>query len=127
MAAALSLQQFSQSLSSLEPFTRARLNSNSLQNSSRTATAGHTALPSNGPPPSLNSGDLNHAVERLDELARLLQRELQFSVDETSGRVIIKVIDKESNELIRQIPPEEILDLISRFEQLNSGLVSAEA
>lgn len=127
MAVDLNVQQTLRSLLSLEPFSRTRLNSNLPQNTSQKPTDGGIALTSKDASTSLKSDELKNAVEQLDKLARLVRRELQFSVDETSGRVVIKVIDTKSNETIRQVPPEEVLNLISRFEQLNSGLVSAEA
>jgi len=54
---------------------------------------------------------LNEAVSRIQDYVQNLQRELQFTVDEKSGRTIITVIDSETDMVIRQIPPEEILAL----------------
>jgi flagellar protein FlaG len=39
------------------------------------------------------------------------QRSLQFSQDEESGRIVVKVINKETNEVVRQFPPDELLSL----------------
>lgn len=127
MAGNLNVQQTSQSLLSVEAFRRPRLTPHPTPDASQETTLDHRALVSKDPSTFLNSDELRKAVERLDELARVVRQELQFSVDETSGRVVIKVIDIESKETIRQIPPEEILNLISRFKELNSGLVNTEA
>lgn len=54
---------------------------------------------------------LDSAVRNLNEYVRIVQRELQFSIDEASGQMVIKVFDKESQEVIRQIPREEALRL----------------
>jgi flagellar protein FlaG len=40
---------------------------------------------------------------------------LEFSMHEESGRSIIKVVEKDTGDLIRQIPPEDVLDLIIRM------------
>ena len=40
---------------------------------------------------------------------------LEFSMHEESGRTMIKVIEKNTGDLIRQIPPEEVLELIARM------------
>src|SRR5437016_2994263 len=53
--------------------------------------------------------DLEAAVSHLNTHAQLLQRDLQFSIDENSGQTVIKVIDPETKEVIRQIPAEETL------------------
>ncbi|MBT8100382.1 MAG: flagellar protein FlaG, partial [Gammaproteobacteria bacterium] len=55
--------------------------------------------------------DVKAAVENLREFVTDMKRELQFSVDEDSGRTIITVIDSDSGKIIRQIPPEEVLQL----------------
>jgi flagellar protein FlaG len=46
---------------------------------------------------------------------------LRFKVDEDLGVTIIRVVDKRTNELIRQFPPEELLNLSKRLKELNEG------
>lgn len=74
-----------------------------------------------------NSDELRDAVKRLNQLTGSVQRELHFTVDEETGRSVIKVIDSESKEVIKEIPPEEILSLIACFEKFNNGLVEEKA
>ncbi len=52
---------------------------------------------------------LDDAVSSINEFVQNLSRSLQFSVDEASGRTIVKVTDSETGDLIRQIPSDEIL------------------
>jgi len=40
---------------------------------------------------------------------------LEFSMHDESGRIMIKVVEKDTGDLIREIPPEEILDLVARM------------
>ncbi len=40
---------------------------------------------------------------------------LEFSMHEESGRNVIKVVEKDTGNLIRQIPPDEVLDLVVRM------------
>jgi flagellar protein FlaG len=49
------------------------------------------------------------AVARLNKLMASSSRELQFQVDDESGRVIVRVRDAASGEIIRQMPSEEAL------------------
>jgi flagellar protein FlaG len=58
-----------------------------------------------------SAGDVENAVRRLTELVSQTQRSLRFRVDEASGRTIITVLDAETNEIVRQIPPPELLAL----------------
>ena len=65
----------------------------------------------------LADGDqLGEAISALNDHVQNLQRTLKFSVDETSGRMVITVLDKETQEVIRQIPPEETLVIAKRLE-----------
>jgi len=61
--------------------------------------------------------DLNKMVESLNQNLQVLRRDLQFSVDDTSGQTVVKVLDAETEEVIRQIPSEEVLDLQKRLEE----------
>jgi flagellar protein FlaG len=60
--------------------------------------------------------DISNAVKHLNDYMQNLQRELQFSVDDQTGRTVIKVLDSETDTVIRQIPPEEILDLARKLK-----------
>jgi flagellar protein FlaG len=60
---------------------------------------------------------LDEVVSDLNNLVRDLQRELQFSVDEDSGSTVIKVVDRETDEVVRQIPSEELMNLRKRLEK----------
>lgn len=55
------------------------------------------------------------------------QRKLEFSVDESSGRDVVKVIDSDSGDLIRQFPSEEVLKLSSVAKSGKGGLFADEA
>ena len=46
---------------------------------------------------------------KVNEMVTVLNNHLAFSVDEKTGKRIIEVVDSETKEVIRQIPPEEIL------------------
>ena len=70
--------------------------------------------------------DLSQAVDTMNEFASLFQRNLSFSVDEQSGRNIIKVKDTSSNEVIRQIPSEEVLALLNNMEKVRGLILKTE-
>jgi flagellar protein FlaG len=71
--------------------------------------------------------DLAELVGELSDLVQAVRRELRFSVDEESGRTVIRVVDSETGELVRQIPPEEVVNLVGRFKAEQAGLVSEQA
>ncbi len=69
---------------------------------------------------------LEHSVSQLNELVQSVQRDLHFSIDEFSGDTVIKVLDTNTAEVIRQIPSEEVLALTKNIESLKGVLFSAE-
>ncbi|HHC73197.1 MAG TPA: flagellar protein FlaG [Thiotrichales bacterium] len=71
---------------------------------------------------------LDRAVTRLSEYVQQSRRDLQFSIDDQTGRPVIRVYDAQSRELIRQIPPEELLEVVKRLEGGDEGtLLQVEA
>lgn len=51
---------------------------------------------------------VSYLVDALNNMSRVVDRNLEFEVDESSGRIIIRVTDGKTGELIREIPPEEM-------------------
>ena len=71
------------------------------------------------------SNNLQMIRERLDEIAKTLNvemqdrsRDLQFSVDEVTNRFMVTVLDKESGNVVRQIPSDAILKVAHNLEAL---------
>ena len=60
-------------------------------------------------------------VEQLNSHAQSINRNLQFSVDDDSGRTVIKVINSDTAELVRQIPSEEVLRLSETIRESLEG------
>jgi flagellar protein FlaG len=57
------------------------------------------------------------AVVKLNDFMQQENRALLFSVDDASGRTVIKVTDTETQEVIRQIPPEQALAIMHSFAE----------
>ena len=66
---------------------------------------------------------IQERVVELNSYMQNLNRSLQFSVDDKSGDTVIKVIDSETDELIRQIPAEELLVVRSSLEEYRGMLL----
>jgi flagellar protein FlaG len=73
------------------------------------------------------NADLRQAVDRLNDMARTLKRDLQFRVDETTDRVVVTVVDSETQEMIRQIPSEEVLALARSLSMTQGSMVNTRA
>ncbi|MCB8888506.1 flagellar protein FlaG [Vreelandella malpeensis] len=73
----------------------------------------------------LSREELEEPIERINNALR--PRGLEFDVSDESSRIIARVIDRETGDVIRQIPGEEVLAVARRIEEMQSGLISIEA
>lgn len=65
--------------------------------------------------------ELTETVEHLNGLMQVIRRELHFQIDDRSGRTMITVVDAETKEVIRNIPPEEVADIAHYLDTLSGG------
>lgn len=63
------------------------------------------------------------AAQRLNEKAGAQAAEVQFRVDEDSGRLVVTVLDRRDGSVLRQIPSEEALELARRLDEAASALI----
>lgn len=70
---------------------------------------------------------LEQKVEELSDMVQGRQRDLSFSVDDDSGRTVVKVINSQTEEVVRQIPMEEVLEIARRIESGEGGMLKLEA
>ncbi|WLI11101.1 MULTISPECIES: flagellar protein FlaG [Pseudomonas] len=69
---------------------------------------------------------LKMAVQEIEKFVQSVKRNLEFSIDEASGKVVVKVIASDSGEVVRQIPNEEVLKLANSLNDASSLLFSAK-
>lgn len=70
---------------------------------------------------------VEEAISSIKQFAQSIQRNLDFALDDSSGRVVVKVTDAVSGDVIRQIPSEDALRLAESLEEARSLLFKAEA
>ncbi|MFN4292451.1 MAG: flagellar protein FlaG [Permianibacter sp.] len=64
---------------------------------------------------------LRAKIEALNQNAQSLRRSLRFDVDDGTGITVITVRDRETDEVIRQIPSEELMELARYFAEVSEG------
>src|SRR5690606_14329546 len=68
------------------------------------------------------------AVAQMNEYIQSTQRDLHFSYDQSSGETVVKVLDRVTQDVIRQIPDETFLKLAQHIDSEGSlHLLSAQA
>ncbi|KAB8044775.1 flagellar biosynthesis protein FlaG [Janthinobacterium rivuli] len=70
---------------------------------------------------------LDKAVSELNQSSQMKTQGLEFSIDEDSQRTVVKVIDQETKEVLRQIPTKEALELAKTFDSAKGSLIRQSA
>lgn len=78
-------------------------------------------------PVQANEETTKRVAEAMDQYVRSIQSDLQISIHDETGKIVVKVISHETGEVIREIPPEEMLKLAEKMEEMAGGLLRTVA
>lgn len=76
---------------------------------------------------SWSGAELDDAVIALNELNEIQHTQMQYEKHETLDRTMVRVVDRDSDEVIREIPPEKFLDMISHMLEFAGLIVDEKA
>jgi flagellar protein FlaG len=95
-----------------------------------TDTAPTTAAPqpvesavSSKPVAKPTTAQLQGVVDDINRTMKSMNKNLEFSVDKESNRTVVKMLDSETGEVIRQFPSEEALGIAQSIEQMRQGML----
>ena len=71
--------------------------------------------------------ELEQVVSQIQDSVNKIDPQVKFSVEQDLNRVVVKVVERDSGELIRQFPPEEVLRVQRFFEEQSGILLKEEA
>ena len=74
-----------------------------------------------------NEQTLSAAISSVEEYIKPFNNRLEFNVDKDVGRVVIKVVDKETEEVILQVPSEEMLAIAKALDNIKGLFVKQQA
>jgi flagellar protein FlaG len=72
----------------------------------------------------VGSTETEAAVKEINHVLKVLSTSLHFEVDEQSGETLVKVVDGDSGEVLRQIPSETTLKIARSLDKLAGHLVN---
>lgn len=70
---------------------------------------------------------IDQAMEQMREALPPVARNLQFSLDEETGRSVVRVVDSTTNEVIRQFPSEELLAIAKALDKFTGLMLKQKA
>ncbi len=66
---------------------------------------------------------LRELVEQANEQAQRVRRQLEFEIDEVTGQTLIRIKNAETGEVIRQIPPEAMVEVARNLKENDSNML----
>jgi flagellar protein FlaG len=75
----------------------------------------------------VNPDQLIKAVENLNKTSELYNQGLHFKVHEETKQLVVQIVNQESGEVIKQIPPEEVLDMEARIGEMVGLIIDKKA
>ncbi|WP_052476042.1 flagellar protein FlaG [Cohnella kolymensis] len=60
-----------------------------------------------------------HVLEKINRQLAGIPREVEYNFHRQDGQVVIKIINSETKEVLKEIPPEKILDMLAKFQEIN--------
>jgi len=71
--------------------------------------------------------EVTDAVKKINDAMRGTSQSLQFSIDEDSKHIIVKVIDQDTKEVVRQMPSKEALEIAKSIDKMRGLLIDHSA
>ncbi|MFZ6744165.1 flagellar protein FlaG [Undibacterium sp. JH2W] len=78
-------------------------------------------------PKAASADDVNKAVAEINKSLQLSSQNLEFSVDNDAKEVVVKIVDQQTKQVIRQIPTEEALEIAKSLDKLQGLLIKQTA
>ena len=79
------------------------------------------------PTQAVKKDQLDKAIDSINRFLKPVASSIQFSVDEDSGRTLVKVIDTDTNDVLRQFPSNETLQISKELSKLQGLLIKDKA
>ncbi|HOV79647.1 MAG TPA: flagellar protein FlaG [Bacillota bacterium] len=71
--------------------------------------------------------ELEQAVDKMQQAVSIFNKHFKFNIHEKTHRVIVQVIDSRTNEVVNEIPPEKILDMVADLQNLVGVIIDKKA
>jgi flagellar protein FlaG len=78
-------------------------------------------------PGEADPAELKQRVDELNEAMKVHASSIQFSIDDDSGRTIVKVVDTDTDTVLRQYPSKELLAISKQIDKFQGMFVKTQA
>lgn len=71
--------------------------------------------------------EVTDAVKKINDAMLASSQSLEFSIDEDSKHIVVKVIDQDTKEVVRQMPSKEALEIAKSIDKMRGLLIDHTA
>lgn len=75
---------------------------------------------------SVSEKELVSAIDKANKSVQGKEHEFNYKIHQSTGDVIVQILDKNTHEVIREVPPEKLIDLIEKLQELSVGALIDE-
>jgi len=75
----------------------------------------------------ISRDQVEDAVQQIEQFTQTLSQNLKFSIDEDTGKTVVKIVDTQTQEVIRQIPSEEAITIARTLGKIQGVLFNGQA
>lgn len=87
------------------------------------AASSTTVSNQSGQPNREDQQAVKNAVDKINGMMQSSNQDVKFSIDKSTGRIVIKVMDMQNNQVIKQIPSKEVLAIAQQIDSFSKGLL----
>ncbi|NPV42741.1 MAG: flagellar protein FlaG [Firmicutes bacterium] len=66
----------------------------------------------------ISDEELQESINTLNKTLEVIDKRYEFSIHEETDRPVVRVYDRNSGDIIKQIPPEEVLNILTKIREL---------
>ncbi|OPA75817.1 hypothetical protein BVG16_20190 [Paenibacillus selenitireducens] len=75
---------------------------------------------------SISDSAFQEIITKANKALQGIETKLEVSVHKKTGDIMVKVLNKETDEVVREIPPEKFIDLVVKLQELSAGIIIDE-
>lgn len=75
---------------------------------------------------SVSEKALMSAIDKVNKALQGMEHEFNYKIHPSTGEIIVQVFDKNTHELVREIPPERFIELVEKLQELTVGAIIDE-
>ena len=80
----------------------------------------------NAPLDIMEEEKLNSELDRINKVVDLYNEELRFTLHKTSGRMMVEIVNRDTQEVVREIPPRKFLDWVVSFHNFLGAMIDTK-